>query len=115
MAVHQRFHPIFTDTELVALDELPAIDPINDRSLAVTLELVLDGQQGGLLRHGVIASSGIASFDELALKSVERAAPFGPPPPGILSSDGNFYVHWTFRRDQLGCSPLGAHPYRLAL
>jgi hypothetical protein len=114
VAMHARLHPIFSDTFLNALDTLPPEHPMNAPDLRATLELVLESQTGRLIHRGVIETSGVTAFDVSAIAAVERAAPFGAPPSATLSSDGKFYVHWTFRRDGMACSALGAHPYRLA-
>jgi hypothetical protein len=63
----------------------------------------------------VVKTSGITAFDVSAVAAVEHAAPFGAAPASILSSDGNVYIHWTFRRDCMACSTLSAHLYYLAL
>lgn len=113
--IHARIHPIFSDDLLASLDNLPRAHPMNDVDLAVTIELVIEPQRGGLVRRGVVHESGITAFDIGALSAVEAAAPFGSPPSEILSSDGNVYIHWTFHRDAMACSTRHSHPFRLAL
>jgi TonB family protein len=114
-AMHNRIHPIFTDSFLPSLDARPKSDALNDPKLVVRLEIVL-ASDGQLLRMGVVRPSGQPEFDLGALASVERAAPFGTAPPAILSSDGNLYLHWEFKRDEVfACSTMNARPYRLDL
>ena len=50
-------------------------------------------------------------FDVAALDSVDRAQPFGPAPPAIVSPGGFVYLHWEFHRDIVyACSTQGARP-----
>jgi hypothetical protein len=111
--IHSRIHPIFADTFLDSLDRLPASHPMNDRNLVTALEIVVDREEGRLVRRGVTRTSGITAFDVSAIAAVDRAAPFGAPPAEIVSPDGNVYLHWEFRRDDMACSTLFAHPYIL--
>jgi hypothetical protein len=61
---------------------------------------------------GVTRTSGVTAFDISALESVQRASPFGAPPPSIVSPDGNVYLHWEFHRNPLlACSTYFARPY----
>jgi hypothetical protein len=111
--IHSRIHPIFADQFLDSLDRLPASHPMNDQSLVTALEIVVEREEGRLVRRGVTHTSGITAFDISAIAAVERAAPFGPPPSEIVSPDGNVYLHWEFRRDGMACSTLYAHPFIL--
>jgi hypothetical protein len=111
--IHSRIHPIFADVFLDSLDRLPAGHPLNDQNLVTALEIVVDKEEGRLVRRGVTHTSGVTAFDINAIAAVDRAAPFGTPPPEIVSPDGNVYLHWEFRRDQMACSTLYAHPYIL--
>jgi TonB-like protein len=113
--IHSRIHPIFADTFLDSLDRLPASHPLNDRNLVTALEIVVDHEEGRLVRRGVTRTSGVTAFDINAIAAVDRAAPFGTPPSEIVSPDGNVYLHWEFRRDDMACSTLYAHPYILKL
>jgi hypothetical protein len=114
--IHNRIHPIFADQFLDSLGALPASHPMNanrDR-MFTSLELVLDRQEGRLVRMGVTKTSGVTAFDVGALESVSRAAPFGPPPEAILSPDGKVYLHWEFHREPMyACSTFFAHPFIL--
>jgi hypothetical protein len=111
--IHVRIHPLFADGFLASLDNLPASHPMNDPSLVTALEIVIDREEGRLVRRGVTRTSGVTAFDVSAIASVDRAAPFGTPPSEIVSPDGNVYLHWEFRRDQMACSTLFAHPFIL--
>jgi len=108
--VHSRIHPIFADEFLDSLDHLPASHPMNDQRLVTAIEMVLEREEGRLVRRGVTHTSGITAFDISAIAAVDRAAPFGPPPSEIVSPDGKVYVHWEFRRDGMACSTLFAQP-----
>jgi hypothetical protein len=111
--IHSRIHPIFADVFLDSLDRLPASHPMNDQNLVTALEIVVDHEEGRLVRRGVTKTSGVTAFDINAIAAVDRAAPFGTPPAEIVSPDGNVYLHWEFRRDAMACSTLYAHPYIL--
>jgi TonB family protein len=96
-------------------DERPCLPghPMNDQRLSSELEIILNQESGGIVRMGVFKSSGITVFDVAALESVKRAAPFGAPPPEIVSPDGNVYVHWKFHRNSEACSTFNARPFLL--
>lgn len=111
--MHNRIHPIFSNTFLAALQLLPASDPLNRPELFTRLELGIDHETGRILRLGVVHSSGIRAFDVAALESVHRAQPFGPAPPEIVSPDGSVYVRWEFHRNVAACGTAYAHPYLL--
>lgn len=112
--IHNRIHPIFADDFLGSLDRLPASDPMNRRDLKTEVEIVVSRVDGSLVRRGLTKSSGILQFDVSALASVDRAAPFGPPPAAIVSPDGNVYLHWEFYRNpDFACSTYFAHPFLL--
>jgi TonB C terminal len=111
--IHNRIHPIFADGFLSSLDRLPASHPLNDQNLVTALEIVVEREEGRLVRRGVTRTSGVTAFDISAIAAVERASPFGVPPDAIVSPDGNVYLHWEFRRDAMACSTMYAHPYIL--
>jgi hypothetical protein len=111
--IHNRLHPIFADGFLGSLDSLPASHPMNDPTLITSLEIVVEREEGRLVRRGVTRTSGVTAFDISAIESVDRAGPFGVPPAEIVSPDGNVYLHWEFHRDQMACSTFNAHPYIL--
>ena len=111
--MHNRIHPIFADSFLASLDNLPATHPMNDQHLITRLEIVLT-RDGHIVKMGVVKTSGITAFDIAALDSVQRASPFGPAPGAIVSTDGNVYLHWEFHRDEVyACSTMNARPFML--
>lgn len=114
-AIHNRVHPIFAEDFLWSLDELPKDHPLN-RKLATSLEVVVDGERGRIVRMGITRTSGVTAFDVAALDAMERASGrgFGKPPEAILSPDGNVYLHWEFHRAlEVACSTQNARPYIL--
>jgi len=111
--IHNRIHPIFADSFLGSLDNLPAGHPMNNKDLSTEVEIVLDQESGNVVRMGVTKFSGITAFDIAALDSVKRAAPFGAPPQAIVSPDGKVYLHWEFHRNEYACSTLNARPFML--
>jgi hypothetical protein len=113
--IHNRLHPIFADDFLWSLDNLPKDHPLN-RKLATSLEVVVDGEHGRIVRMGITRTSGVTAFDIAALDSMERASGrgFGKPPPAILSPDGNVYLHWEFHRTpEIACTTGNARPFIL--
>ncbi len=112
-AMHVRIHPIFADWFLASLDGLPASHVMSDQHLFTSVEIVL-ARDGHIVKMGVVKTSGVTAFDIAALDSVQRAAPFAQAPAGILSSDGNVYIHWEFHRDDvLACSTVNVRPFIL--
>jgi TonB family protein len=112
-AMHNRIHPLFTDKFLAMLDHWPASHPLNNEALRTEVEIVLNRESGDLVRLGVTHSSGVRDFDLGVIQMVERAAPFGAPPPEIVSPDGNVYVHWEFHRNKEACSTFNVRPFLL--
>ena len=112
--MHNRIHPEFADKALAKLDALPPNHPMNDNKLVTRLEIVIDGQTGLMTSVLVVRGSGIAEFDALTVDSLKRALPFDDAPPEIRSADGNVYLHWEFRRDEVfACSTIHARPFLL--
>ncbi|HMJ12499.1 MAG TPA: TonB C-terminal domain-containing protein, partial [Polyangiaceae bacterium] len=112
--IHNRLHPIFADSFLASLDRLPGSHPLNRPDMSTNLEIVLDREEGKIVRMGITKTSGVTAFDIAALESVQRAQPFGTPPQAIISPDGNVYFHWEFYRDPFyACSTYFARPYML--
>jgi hypothetical protein len=112
--IHNRIHPIFADSFLGSLDNLPKNHPLNDPRLITRLEIVVSPKEGRIVKMGVVKTSGITAFDIAALDSVHRAQPFGPAPGAIVSPDGNVYLHWEFHRDEVfACSTMHARPFML--
>ena len=112
--VHACVHEAFADSFLKSLAGLPKDHPLADPELATTVELVIDGESGGLVQSGVVSSSGVAELDAAALAAFARAFPLEPPPPALLSSDGRFYVTWELHRQRTeACSPALARAWKL--
>jgi hypothetical protein len=112
--IHNRIHPLFADSFLGSLDNLPKNHPLNDTRLITRLEIVVSPKEGRIVKMGVVKTSGITAFDIAALDSVNRAQPFGPAPGAIVSPDGNVYLHWEFHRDEVfACSTMHARPFIL--
>jgi hypothetical protein len=111
--LHGKLHPHFANGLLAAINTLPEAHPLQEQSLAITVGLVIRGTDGHLVRRGVLRSSGLTAFDISALRAIDLAAPFGAAPSATLSPDGNVYVQWQLRRDQLACSTLHVRPYLL--
>lgn len=110
--IHNRLHPIFAINYLGFLDGLPGSAGLHDRDMKTNLEIVLSQSNGSIVKMGVTRTSGVTAFDISALESVQRASPFGAPPPSIVSPDGNVYLHWEFHRNPLfACSTYFARPY----
>jgi len=83
--LHRKLHPFFAEGFLVAADRRPPGDAVHDQSLRATVELVLDGETGRIVRRGIVDTSGLTFFDAGTLMSIERAAPYGQAPPTIRS------------------------------
>jgi len=112
--IHNRIHPIFADSFLGSLDNLPKTHPMNDPKIVTRLEIVVSPKEGRVVKMGIVKTSGITAFDISALDSVHRAQPFGPAPTAIVSPDGNVYLHWEFHRDEVfACSTMHARPFML--
>ncbi len=112
--IHNRIHPLFADSFLGSLDNLPKSHPLNSPKLVTRIEIVVSPKEGRIVKLGVVKTSGITAFDIAALDSVSRAQPFGPAPGAIISPDGNVYLHWEFHRDEVfACSTMHARPFLL--
>ncbi|MDB4936046.1 MAG: TolA protein [Labilithrix sp.] len=112
--IHNRIHPLFADSFLGSLDNLPKSHPMNSPKIKTSLEIVVSPKEGRIVKMGIVKTSGITAFDIAALDSVHRAQPFGPAPGAIVSADGNVYLHWEFHRDEVfACSTMHARPFLL--
>jgi len=115
--IHEQVHPLFAESFLDSLDELPASNSLSNPKLVAKLEIVIDGEQGRIVRMGITKTSGVTAFDVAALDAMERASGgkgFGKPPSPILSPDGNVYLHWEFHRHRdVACSNRNARPFIL--
>lgn len=110
--IHQRLHEVFAHGFLGHLEQLPDKHPLNNRNMSTHIEIALSREDGRIVKMGVTKSSGVTAFDVGALESVSKAAPYGPPPGSIVSSDGNVYLHWEFHRNRdYACSTYFARPF----
>jgi hypothetical protein len=111
--IHNRLHPIFAEEFLASLDGLPAGHSLNQQ-LVAHIEIVLNKEDGRIVRLGVTKASGVTAFDIVALNSISRAQPYGKAPDAVISPDGNVYLHWEFHRDPYdACTTRNARPYIL--
>lgn len=110
--IHQRLHQVFAHGFLGHLEQLPDKHPLNNRNMSTHVEIALSREDGRIVKMGITKSSGVTAFDVGALESVSKAAPYGPPPGSIVSSDGNVYLHWEFHRNRdYACSTYFARPF----
>jgi TonB family protein len=110
--IHQRLHEVFAHGFLGHLEQLPDKHPLNNQEMSTHVEIALSREDGRVVKMGITKSSGVTAFDVGALESVSKAAPYGPPPSSIVSSDGNVYLHWEFHRKRVyACSTYFARPY----
>ena len=110
--MHRKIHELWGFGYLEELDGKSMTDPMNDRKLEVTLEIVLNGD-GTLDKATIARPSGQLTFDVAAIDTVQNAGPFENPPEVIRSANGKVYLHWTFHRDERQCSPYFADPFIL--
>lgn len=112
--IHNRLHPEFAQDFLSSLDSLPRDHAMNRPDIKTHMEIVLNGEDGRVVKLGITRASGSTAFDVGALESVQGASPFGAPPREIVSPDGRVYLHWEFYRDPTyACSTYFAKPYIL--
>jgi TonB family protein len=106
-AVHNHIHPRWT--AIIARWNITyGIDSsLSDRSLVTVLEYVID-RDGQMEDVRIVRSAREPMFMQEAVAMSWSIGPFPPPPPGMLSSDGRTYLHWTFHRDQRQCGTFGA-------
>jgi TonB family protein len=111
--MHKRIHYFFAEDFMSSLDDLRVDGALKDQMVFTRVEIIL-GRDGQIAKMGVLSRSGVRYFDEAALESVQLAAPFDPPPPAILSTDGRVYVTWEFHRDPVfACSTINARSFLL--
>jgi TonB family protein len=110
--MHRQIHEIWGYGFLEDLDGKSPSDPMNQRSLAVKMEIVLNAD-GTIDRATIVRPSGVLTFDVAAIDTIENAGPYEEPPAEIRSGNGKIYLHWTFHRDERQCSPYFADPFIL--
>ena len=65
---------------------------LNRREYTTTLHIVLD-VQGRLKSASIVRSSGVKPFDDATLQAFRIAAPFPPPPKGLVNASGEADLH----------------------
>jgi len=114
-ALHAKVHRRWTDSFLVMAEGQLAKDhPINDKSRATELEVLLTSE-GKLASVKVAKPSGSSDFDSSAMDVVKASAPFAVAPEEVLSDDGKVHVLWTLARDDRRCSGATVHVGRAPL
>jgi len=102
--VHARAHSRWADNFLaLASQTLPATDPINQPTLATTVELVLN-PDGEIVKLETTKASGFAGFDDAARDVLRDSVPFPRATVDLRSDDGLVHLSWVFARDQHRCS-----------
>lgn len=112
-AFHRKLHPQWGDGFLASLMSRPNGDPLNDMSLMVKLEFVIQ-PDGSIEKATVVRSSGNLVFDVAAIDAVYAGQPYPPPPEIIKSYDGKVYIRWGMYRNHSQCGVWNAEPYILA-
>jgi TonB family protein len=111
--VHRRLHRLWAEGVLVDFAMRSDDSPLNDISLIVNLEIVIN-PDGSIAKVGVLeGGSGSLPYDAAAVDVVYRSAPHPNPPREIRSGDGRTYLHWAFYRNQRQCGTFNAEPYIL--
>ena len=106
--IHDRWWAHLTQWDLHA----GPTSPLSDYSLVVELEFGI--RRDGEVEHVSIANgSGTVLFDGPAVGLLWDIGPHQPPPPGLIGSDGNAHVRWSFHRDNRGCISSGASVRRV--
>lgn len=86
--------------------------PLSDYSLVAELEFGIRSD-GEVDRVSIADGSGSTQFDGSAVAMLWALSPHRAPPPGLIGSDGNVYVRWSFHRDNRGCISSGASVHRV--
>ena len=112
--IHRNIHPKWAESFIPRMSRnFSSSDPINDQSLEVVVEIVIDASSGEVVETGRARPSGHDLFDAEASNIARAVGPQPDPPESIVSPDGKVYIHWTFWRDQRRCGTFGASIYRL--
>jgi TonB family protein len=110
--MHNRIHEVWGFGFLADLDRKAQSNPMNDRTLEVTMEIVV-APDGDVSKVTIVKPSGVLTFDVAAVDTVMSLGPYEQTPKEIRSGDGNVYLHWTFHRDDRMCTPYFADPFIL--
>ncbi len=111
--IHEtEIHPVFAETYLKSLNDLPPRDPLNNWHLRAFTEFEIrrDGTVGEVR---VVFPSGNLAFDAAAVDAVLRASPFPKPPREILSYNDRVYMKWGFFRNSRRCGVFNSESYVL--
>ena len=87
--------------------------PLNDMTLEVVVEIVIDAARGEVVDTQIVSGSGNTMYDAEAVMVSRRVGRLPAAPAAMISPDGNVYVHWTYWRDVRQCGSFGARIYRL--
>ncbi|MBI2894380.1 MAG: energy transducer TonB [Deltaproteobacteria bacterium] len=111
--IHRRLHRLWAEGYLVDLTLQSEDSPLNDFTLMVNLEIIIN-PDGTVHKVGVVdGGSGNLVFDAAAIDTVFRSAPHPHPPHEIVSGDGRTYLHWAFYRNHRQCGTFNAEPFIL--
>ena len=112
--LHNKIHPMWWEY-LTRLDMgFGPADALSDLSLTAVMEFGID-RDGEVASVNIVDGSGVLSFDAHAVDVLYEIGPHQPPPPGMLSSNGNAYIRWTMHRDNRGCGTFGASGHRVQM
>jgi hypothetical protein len=111
--MHLRIHKKWGDGALRDFDGMGGTNPINNPTLQVTLEIVINAD-GTLEKAAPMGSSGYLGYDMAAITAVFDAGPFPVPNENIRSYNGKTYVRWTLHRDNRQCATSFAEPFIIA-
>lgn len=103
-AAHRRIHVEWGFglwSRFRGLTDSTGYNPIQS-SIIARLEIKIN-RRGGIVRIGIVRTSGHTPFDGATMAAVLSAAPFGKPPEEMLSRDGLAYLHWNFYQDGRQC------------
>lgn len=110
--MHNRIHELWGYGFIADLDSKSYGNAMNERSLEVTMEIVI-APSGEVEKVTIVRPSGQLTFDVAAVDTVITSGPYEETPEDIRSANGFVYVHWTFHRDERLCSPYFADPFIL--
>ncbi|MBN1772118.1 MAG: TonB family protein [Deltaproteobacteria bacterium] len=111
-AFHRKLHPQWGDGYIVSLMRFPDNHPLNDMTLWVKLEIVVNGD-GTIHKITIVRSSGNVVYDVAAIDAVFQGEPYPPPPAELQSGDGRLYMRYAFFRNHSQCGVWNAEPYIL--
>jgi hypothetical protein len=110
--MHSQIHHYWAEGALRDFEQIECGNPVNNRELAVGLEIVL-AWDGSLKRAAPVEPSGEVGFDAAAIAAIYDAAPFPAPPKAILSYNDRVYLRWTLYRDERQCGAANASAFLL--